>query len=85
MTTNEINNQTELNLQETHLLRRLDEQVQVRQPKAIETQYGDVIVRKNVVGGFSASINSGKRLNVVFAFTASDAFLKMANKLRGAN
>jgi hypothetical protein len=82
MATNEISSKTELNLRETHLLRRLDEKVQLGEPKAVETQYGDVVVAKNVVGGFVASVNNENYFDLVFAYSASDAFLKLADKLR---
>jgi hypothetical protein len=82
MNINPITNKLELNLQETHILRRLDESVALGEPKVVETQFGEITVRKNVAGQFTASICTAQLLDVVFDRSTSGAFLKLAGKIR---
>lgn len=85
MTINPITNQAEMNGQEVHTLRRLDETVEREGAAIIGTQYGDVLVEA-AASGYIASIEIEKYFPVVVRYgTASGAFLKLADKLRRAN
>lgn len=84
MIRNSITNQMELNGQECHLLRKLDETVERDGSAIIGTQFGDVLVRK-ATRGFIAHMVENKWRGTFNHGAASSAFLQLANKLRGAN
>lgn len=72
MTRNEITNQIELNLQETHLLRRLDEKCVIGNP--VEIDINDVPATISADRSGFIAVWGDKR---AFGVTASNAFLEL--------
>lgn len=85
MNLNAITNEYDLNIGEAMLMNRLNEKTQVGNPTSVETQFGDIEIRKTITGFYSASICNTEIVDVVFETSASEAFLKLAKKLKGGN
>lgn len=82
MQLNPITNQMEMNLQETHLLRQLDEEVERNGSAIIGAEpFGDVTVITRKDKFFAVSVGMAK---TAVGVTASSAFLNLASQLRGA-
>lgn len=85
MTINPITNQAELNGQEVHLLRRLDEALETGNQAVIGTQYGDATIAKGKDADGKTWFVAWCGYETADGVTGSTAFLKLADKLRGAN
>lgn len=82
MVKNSITGAMELNGEECHLLRKLDEEVEKNGTAIVGTNFGDVTVlaRRNKF----FAVNTGMAVTAV-GVTASVAFLNLAKQLRGTN
>jgi hypothetical protein len=81
MVKNETTNRMELNLQETHLMRRIDEKCTVENPVQIEVNDAAVTIRADR-NDFSAATVWNGELMVAFGATASGAFLNLIERLK---
>ena len=71
-----------MNLQETNILRKLDETVESIGEGIIGTQYGNITVRKVANNTYYAVLHATS-MELIFANgTASNAFLKLADKIK---
>ena len=73
-------------VRETHILRKLDTALYSGSPASIDTQFGEVVVRKSMAPGYVAELRDGDDIPRHYAAgpTPSIAFLKLADVVRAA-
>ena len=71
-----------MNLQETHILRKLDETVESSGEGIIGTQYGNITVRRVANDTYYAVLHATSMELTFASGTASNAFLKLADKIK---
>lgn len=74
-----------MNLQETHILRKLDERVMSGSRGTIETQFGDVYIYPTTRGFVAEYFDANNIKHVVFDAVPSVAFLKIADQIKEMN
>lgn len=75
-----------MNLQETNVLRRLDEKVEAGTPGIIETNRGEVLIKRTLHLGFVAILKEdGGKLWNVYGVKPSVAFLSLVEQINKIN
>lgn len=71
------------NLRETHILRKIDETCDANNPVTVDTQFGEVIIKRTSYKGFVAIIKYNNRLFNIYSSVASVALLNLGDALKG--
>lgn len=74
-----------MNLQETHILRKPDNKVELDGERIIGTQHGNITVRKVAENTYFAVLHASGFELTFSSGMASTAFLKLAEKIKANN